>query len=290
MYQSNRNIFRHIILLGLFVTLVCLQSWAQADTVSKPTVGISTVTLKDAVDVAGAVANISDKLKQQGFIIPLTVNHSAAATSVGLELASNQVIFARPTGRLEQRLLSQGVTVGIDLPLKFHVFEQNGEIKLSVNTMGYLFDRHDLQTQDVVHRIVDKAVEQFGATGLEGNGLVTVPSNRSVTETVEALKAAILTNPDARIPLVINYGRRVNSPVLVVFGNARVGTPLMQADPRIGIDLPLKFLVWEDKGGVKITYNDPHFLAGRIDLQGVDARLAAVANALKNIAAAGAGG
>ncbi len=63
----------------------------------------------------------------------------------------------------------------------------------------------------------------------------------------------------------------------------------MQADPRIGIDLPLKFLVWEDsQGQVNITYNDPRFLAGRINLSGLDDRLDTIAKALNNLALVGA--
>ena len=53
---------------------------------------------------------------------------------------------------------------------------------------------------------------------------------------------------------------------LLIFGNARAGTPLMQASQTIGIDLPLKALVWRDEGGTTwLGYNDPHWLAGRHD-------------------------
>lgn len=51
---------------------------------------------------------------------------------------------------------------------------------------------------------------------------------------------------------------------LLVFGNARGGTPLMQAAQTVGIDLPLKMLVWEDASGTTwLGYNDPHWLAER---------------------------
>jgi uncharacterized protein (DUF302 family) len=48
---------------------------------------------------------------------------------------------------------------------------------------------------------------------------------------------------------------------VMIFGNPRASTPLMQAVQTIGIDLPLKALVWQDEGGQ--TYNDPTWVAGR---------------------------
>src|SRR5580692_9746758 len=45
---------------------------------------------------------------------------------------------------------------------------------------------------------------------------------------------------------------------LLIFGNTKGGTPLMQADQTIGIDLPLKVLVWQDAAGLTwLSYNDP---------------------------------
>jgi len=45
---------------------------------------------------------------------------------------------------------------------------------------------------------------------------------------------------------------------VVMFGNARGGTPLMQADPRIGLELPLRILVWAQSDRVLVGYRDPH--------------------------------
>jgi uncharacterized protein (DUF302 family) len=51
---------------------------------------------------------------------------------------------------------------------------------------------------------------------------------------------------------------------LLIFGNARGGTPLMQLEQTIGIDLPLKALAWEDAAGKTwLSYNDPAWLAAR---------------------------
>ncbi|MDX2155295.1 MAG: DUF302 domain-containing protein [Hyphomicrobiaceae bacterium] len=80
--------------------------------------------------------------------------------------------------------------------------------------------------------------------------------------------------------------------VVVMFGNPKLGTPLMQADPRIGIDLPMKMLVWQDKAGkVWVGYTPPSTLQARYGLDGkpsVDI-LKAMAGALDGFARAAAG-
>jgi len=72
---------------------------------------------------------------------------------------------------------------------------------------------------------------------------------------------------------------------VVIFGNPAAGTPLMQHDQRVGLDLPLKALVWEDASGQTwLTYTDPAWLAERYGLGDASmptaARLAAVLAAL----------
>src|SRR4051794_6012116 len=53
---------------------------------------------------------------------------------------------------------------------------------------------------------------------------------------------------------------------VVLFGNPRAGTPLMQSDPRIGVELPLRILVWADAEGVLLGFRDPRELAATYDL------------------------
>lgn len=285
--------FRPYLLPIISIIVATLLSFSvAADINTTPGQGMEAIILENARDVSSAVDELKYELEQQGFIIALTVNHSAAAASVGLELAPNQVIFARLPKFLEKKLLRKSETIGLDLPLKFQVFENsNGTINLSVNTLGYLIDRHEVSIRDFVLKMTDKLIEQFNTTPEKGYGLVSVESLLSVEDTVQALQDAISVNPAVRIPLVLDYGKNRNSfPVLIVFGNPNVGTLLMQADPRMGIDLPLKFLVWKGKHGqVNITYTDPHFIAGRVNLQGQDGRLNAIAKSLNKLAMIGAG-
>jgi uncharacterized protein (DUF302 family) len=77
---------------------------------------------------------------------------------------------------------------------------------------------------------------------------------------------------------------------LLIFGSARGGTPLMQIQQTIGIDLPLKALAWEDAGGkVWLSWNDPAWLASRHGIAAGGELTKALAGALAAAARAAAG-
>jgi uncharacterized protein (DUF302 family) len=84
-------------------------------------------------------------------------------------------------------------------------------------------------------------------------------------------------------------GVELDADVVLTFGNARVGTPLMQADPRVGIELPLRMLIWQDADGTHVGYLDPHELADRYALDGHRETLERQAAVLAALAAAAAG-
>src|SRR6516225_1863570 len=105
------------------------------------------------------------------------------------------------------------------------------------------------------------------------NGIVDVPSNHSVDETVQRLKN-ILQSKGITLFAFIDHsgeaetvGMKMRPTKLLVFGSPKAGTPLMLAVPSIAIDLPLKILVWEDgEGKVWLSYNSSEYLAERYDL------------------------
>lgn len=121
------------------------------------------------------------------------------------------------------------------------------------------------------------------------DGLTRLPSSFAAKETADRLAAAITAKGMtvfARIDHAAGAaaaGMVLRPTELLVFGSARAGTPLMQADQAIGIDLPLKALVCEDAAGrVWLLYNDPRWLAQRHALgaavaPAVDAMTAALA-------------
>ena len=105
------------------------------------------------------------------------------------------------------------------------------------------------------------------------NGLVSIPSNHSVDQTVEKLKRILQERGVMLFALVDHSGEaekvgmKMPPTKLVIFGSPKAGTPLMLAAPSVAIDLPLKILVREDpEGKVWISYNSPAFLQERHDL------------------------
>ncbi len=76
---------------------------------------------------------------------------------------------------------------------------------------------------------------------------------------------------------------------VVVFGNPKGGTPLMRADPRIGIELPMKMLLWEDGQAALLGYNDPLELATQYDVAQHQPALEAMSKLLAALAMEAAG-
>jgi uncharacterized protein (DUF302 family) len=108
---------------------------------------------------------------------------------------------------------------------------------------------------------------------MSANGLVTLASAYGPRETIDRLEAE-LTAKGVRIFARIDHaagateaGLSLRPTEVLIFGNARAGTPLMQSVQSIGIDLPLKALVWQDGTGTTwLSYNDPAWLAARHDV------------------------
>ena len=103
-----------------------------------------------------------------------------------------------------------------------------------------------------------------------GDGLIDIPSNHSVDETVEKLKGVLQAKGVTLFALVDHSGEaakvqmKMRPTKLLIFGNPKGGTPVMLSAPSIAIDLPLKILIWEDAHGkVLVTYNSPAYLQKR---------------------------
>ncbi|MEO1081117.1 MAG: DUF302 domain-containing protein [Pseudomonadota bacterium] len=108
---------------------------------------------------------------------------------------------------------------------------------------------------------------------LAAEGLVTLSSSHSVSETVDRLEQA-LTAQGFRIFARVDHGAGAAGvdmdlppTELLIFGKPQAGTLLMQAERTVGIDLPLKYLVWEDENGdVAIGWNDASWVAERHEI------------------------
>jgi uncharacterized protein (DUF302 family) len=126
--------------------------------------------------------------------------------------------------------------------------------------------------------------------------VVVVDSRSAHAETLERLLAA-LAERDMTVFAQIDHaaaargvGLELGPEVVVVFGNPRAGTLLMQDDRRVGLELPLRILVWEDAGGTHVGYEDPRELADAYELQPHAAMLEAMATLLAALAGSAAHG
>ncbi|MBW7970445.1 DUF302 domain-containing protein [Bradyrhizobium sp. BR 10289] len=102
------------------------------------------------------------------------------------------------------------------------------------------------------------------------DGLITIKSSFGPEDTMKRLEAEVKARGLTVFAHVDHAagasaaGLPLRPTDLLIFGNAKGGTPLMQQAQTIGIDLPLKALVWQDEQGATwLSYNDPAWLAGR---------------------------
>jgi uncharacterized protein (DUF302 family) len=124
-------------------------------------------------------------------------------------------------------------------------------------------------------------------------GLTTIKSSHSPQETMNRLEAAVKARGltvFARIDHAAGAsaaGLSLRPTEVLIFGNAKGGTPLMQAVQTVGIDLPLKALVWQDAiGDTWLSWNDPAWLAARHGISEAETVAAKLAAVLDDIAKA----
>jgi uncharacterized protein (DUF302 family) len=132
---------------------------------------------------------------------------------------------------------------------------------------------------------------------MAAQGLTTIRSSHGPQDTMNRLEAAVRAKGMtvfARIDHSAGasaVGLSLNPTEVLIFGNAKGGTPLMQAVQTVGIDLPLRALVWQDASGETwLSYNDPAWLAKRHGLSGTEAPIGNLTAALDAVARAAAVG
>ena len=125
------------------------------------------------------------------------------------------------------------------------------------------------------------------------NGLINVKSAHDTKTTTDRLENTLKQKGMtvfARIDHAAGaqkVGQKLRPTELIVFGNPKVGTPLMQCRQTTAIDLPQKALIWEDeKGQVWLSYNDPNYLVERHGITGCADVIKKIETALSNFAKA----
>src|SRR6266567_6910964 len=121
-------------------------------------------------------------------------------------------------------------------------------------------------------------------------GLTSIPSSLSPKETMDRLEAEIRAKGLTILARIdhaagaAEAGLKLRPTQLIVFGNARGGTPLMQSVQTIGIDLPLKALAWQDAAGKTwISYNEPRWIVQRHNVANAESIVNKMADLLRAI-------
>ena len=133
----------------------------------------------------------------------------------------------------------------------------------------------------------------FQTLAFAANGLITIESDFSVKQTTDNL-VNVLENKGMTVFAVIDHQqgalkveKHLRPTTVVIFGNPKIGTPLMNCAQTFAIDLPQKSLIWQGEDGqVRYAYNNPQYLANRHHLDGCDKVLAKVKGALAKFAKA----
>ncbi|WP_062056280.1 DUF302 domain-containing protein [Aquimarina longa] len=124
-----------------------------------------------------------------------------------------------------------------------------------------------------------------------GEGVITKVSTQDFENTYNTLVEIITNNPNLKIVAQLDHqanaasvGLKINPTRVIMFGNPKLGTPLMQNAQIVGLDLPQKILIWQDEQGVvNVSYNDPEFLKNRHGISDNEEILTTIAKALDNI-------
>ena len=135
------------------------------------------------------------------------------------------------------------------------------------------------------------AIFFFASVTYADNGIISIKSSHDVKTTVDRLENK-LREKGMTVFIRINHaegaqkvGKKLRPTELIIFGNPKVGTPLMQCGQSVGIDLPQKALIWQDESGqVWLSYNDPKYLANRHSIEECSEVIKKIEKALGNFA------
>jgi uncharacterized protein (DUF302 family) len=133
-------------------------------------------------------------------------------------------------------------------------------------------------------------------SALAQTALTTLESKFPVKETADRLEAA-LTEKGLKVAARVNHaagataaGLEMPPTEVLMFGNPKLGTPLMLANPEIAIELPMKIVIWQSKDGkAMVGYVDPETLKQRYGITGQDETFKTMTGALGAFAKAAAG-
>ena len=141
------------------------------------------------------------------------------------------------------------------------------------------------------------AMNSYGRAfmGNSAEGMINIESQFSVAETAKRLenifnkKGVTIFNRVKHSVAAENIGVSLRSTELFIFGNPKLGSPLMKCQQTIAIDLPQKALIWQDENGkIWISYNDINYIAKRHDVEGCEPIITKIGKVLGKLTQAAA--
>lgn len=286
----------------LFLTLIltgCGQD--QTTAIEEPTGTMYAVSDRNLDEV---YANLVNSLEENPDIsIMAEVDFESNAREVQTAAGAARIIFfGNPnvgTGLMQRNQLA-----ALDLPLRVHFFEQEGEVYAMYNSMQYLESRYNLQgipalekmagaLSNMVNNATGSRILEVGEQEVASHeGIITTLSELDFEQTYRRLRESLIQNPNWKVIAEVDHsenaagvGLELRPTRLFLISNPRMQTTMLKDNPTAGIEFPSKMLVWEDENGaVMISYNDPYYLQQRHQMTGSDIELAETSTALSYIA------
>ncbi|RRO13551.1 DUF302 domain-containing protein [Flavobacteriaceae bacterium 14752] len=268
----------------------------------KPSQGVIAYDSIDNLDTAYSnLKAIFDKNQSVGIVAE--INHSQNAINADIDLPTTKAIFfGNPN--LGTPLMQANPLTGLDLPQKMvYIQDEKGKNQILYNDVDYLNQRYALDNHknlsviaNTLKTLVEKTSgsQSFQNTSFEiskHQGIVTKTSNYNFASTLDRLMTILDKNKAIKVIATLDHqanakkaGLELTPTHLVVFGNPKLGSPLMKTQQSLALDLPQKMLVWEDQSGQTfVSYNDIYFLKERHQIEGHDEIFKKISGALDNI-------
>jgi len=252
-------------------------------------------------DVEETAQRVTAALEDVGMVVA-TVDHAAAAASVGEELRPTTLVIGGAPMAGTPLMLEQQ-RAGVDLPQKYLAWQdEDGAVFLAYNSADYVAARAGIAADSQALSAARDGSAGIAASasgndepltdGTEGGPvtaegyLVERTSDVSVEEAIARYEQAfterelMLVGTVDHAVAAASIGAELRPTSTTFVGNPMVGTTLLQAAQTFGIDLPVRYLAWEDADGiVRVAHPDIRVLAERHGATGVEDTLAMVEGA-----------
>lgn len=217
-----------------------------------------------------------------GMLVTNTFDHqeNAKSSHLTMDFSTFHHLY---TNQLVNPLVAENPLTALDLPMRIHFYEEDGEDLVQFIDGNYLIKRYNLNSSietassnsRVLNSITQSLSNNEAFTSADLNfkkfeGIDIYQSTSNFNQTAKSILGNIKKKSDVSLLAAHDFqsfaedaGFEMGKCILLLFGNPKVGTSLMKEKPSLGIDLPLKLLIYEDgDGSTKVASNDMNFIFG----------------------------